>query len=86
MMVFEKEKESELRPRLMRNRFDLSVDIGMEYKFKKRLGVQIKMDIGLINVIKGREEEYQYFYHRPGFYYLPIQSAQTNRLEVLFFF
>ena len=60
---------------LQPNRFDMSAEFGMGYQFKKRLGVQVSMSLGLINVIKGRQE-YQ------AFYYLPLKSARTNSLQL----
>lgn len=60
---------------LQPNRFDMSAEFGMGYQFNKRLGVQVSMSLGLINVIKGREE-YQ------TFFYLPLKSARTNCLQL----
>lgn len=60
---------------LQPNRFDMSADFGIGYQFYKRLGVQVTMSLGLVNVIKGREE-YQ------AFYYLPMKSARTNSLQL----
>lgn len=61
------------------NQFDMSVDFGAGYQFKKRLGVQVKMSLGLLDVIKGREED-------PMFFYLPLESVRTNRLEIVLVF
>lgn len=60
-------------------KFDMSVDFGVGYQFKKRLGVQVKMSLGLLDVIKGREED-------PMFFYLPLESVRTNRLEIALVF
>ena len=60
---------------LQPNRFDMSAEFGIGYQFYKRLGVQVSMSLGLINVIKGREE-YQ------TFFYLPLKSARTNCLQL----
>lgn len=61
-------------------KFDMSVDFGAGYQFKKRLGVQVKMSLGLFDVIKGREEDH------PMFFYLPLESVRTNRLEIVLVF
>lgn len=75
MVKLERKPEYHSDDYLQPNRFDMSVDFGIGYQFYKRLGVQVTMSLGLINVIKGREE------YR-AFYYLPLKSARTNCLQL----
>lgn len=75
MVKLERKPEYHSSAYLQPNRFDMSADFGIGYQFYKRLGVQVTMSLGLVNVIKGREE-YQ------AFYYLPMKSARTNCLQL----
>ncbi len=79
MVELERKPEKQSNAYLQPNRFDLSADFGMGYQFKKLLSIQITMRLGLIDVIKGREE-YQWFY------YQPLESARTNRLGIALVF
>lgn len=75
MVKLERKPEYHSDDYLQPNWFDMSVDFGIGYQFYKRLGVQVTMSLGLINVIKGREEYL-------AFYYLPLKSARTNCLQL----
>lgn len=79
MVKLERKPEYHSADYLQPNRFDMSADFGIGYQFYKRLGVQVTVSLGLVNVIKGREE------YR-AFYYLPLKSARTNQLRIDFVF
>ena len=79
MVKLERKPEYHSSAYIQPNRFDMSADFGIGYQFYKRLGVQVTMSLGLLNVIKGREE------YR-AFYYLPMKSARTNQLRIDFVF
>lgn len=79
MVKLERKPEYHSADYLQPNRFDMSAVFGIGYQFYKRLGVQVTVSLGLVNVIKGREE------YR-AFYYLPLKSARTNQLRIDFVF
>ena len=72
--------------------FDLALEVGAGFKATQRIGIQVKLDIGLMNILNKEQiilinninGEYQSI--NCPFYATPIESLKNNQLQVSFVF